>query len=227
MSLQHSRQEIALLNFWYDFDNTFAYAKPADVSTAIDIINPYGRLISKYIEYRHESNYLEGLKTEFQNEDDVKAFRILAEHQIRLLQDHFQGDKAAEIIAFTSFAQGILFDDLPRPPDSKRPKGDESIHMMNSDIASYVVWHAFIRVLMLIDVTANKERWLEIDKYVILAAAILEKLKYLGRQPIRAHVPNVNKPLNDSSLKELENYWLHQNIDFEQIDNAMTQFARI
>ena len=109
MSLQHSPQEVALLNFWYEFDNTFAYAKPADVSKAIDSVDPYGRLFSKYRENRHESNYPEGLKTEFENEDDVNAFRVLAEHQLRLLHDHFQGDKAMEILAFTSFAQGILF----------------------------------------------------------------------------------------------------------------------
>ena len=73
LSLQHSPREVALLNFWYEFDNTFAYAKPADVSKAIDSVDPYGRLFSKYREHRHESNYPEGLKTEFQNEDDVKS----------------------------------------------------------------------------------------------------------------------------------------------------------
>ena len=131
-----------------------------------------------------------------------------------------------EALAFTSFAQGTLFDDLPRP-GSTRPAGDESIHMMNDDIVSYVVWHAFIKALILIDDKANEERWLEIDKYIVLAAAILVKLKLLGKQPVRAHVPGTNKPLDWRLLKDIENYWLHQDINFEQIDQAITQFANI
>ena len=83
------------------------------------------------------------------------------------------------------------------------------------------------KALILIDNNANKGRWLEIDKYVVLAAAILAKLKSLNRQPVRAHVPNMNKPLDMPLLKNLENYWLQQNTSFEQIDQAIMNFAGI
>jgi hypothetical protein len=55
MTLHHTPQEVALLNFWYEFDNTFAYDRPDDVVGAIDIVNPYDRLLPKYIEFRNDN----------------------------------------------------------------------------------------------------------------------------------------------------------------------------
>jgi hypothetical protein len=96
---------------------------------------------------------------------DVESFRKIGDKQLELLNKHFKDDKIMEVNAFCSFAQGILFDDLPRPPNMRQRQGVESIHIMNSDIPGYVIWHAFIMALVLIDDTANKQRWLEIDKY--------------------------------------------------------------
>ena len=225
MSLQHSPEEVTFLNFWYEFDNIFMYVMPDDIKAAMDIVEPYGRLFSKYQEYRNQNNYPEGFKTEFQG--DVEYFRRLGDKQLELLNKHFNEDKIMEKKAFTSFAQGLLFDDLIRPPNLPKRIGVESIHMMNSDLIGYVIWHAFIMALVLIDDKANKQRWLEIDKYLVLAAAVFEKLTQLGRRPIKATEPGKNKPLDESDLKELENHWLQANISFEKIDQAMAQFAGI
>src|SRR4030095_4005493 len=203
----------------------FMYVMPDDIKAAMDIVEPYGRLFSKYQEYRNQNNYPEGFKTEFQG--DVESFRRLGDKQLELLNKHFNEDKIMEKNAFTSFAQGLLFDDLQRPPNLPIRTGVESIHMMNSDLLGYVIWHAFIMALILIDDKANKQRWLEIDKYLVLSAAVFEKLTQLGRRPIRATEPGKNKPLDESDLKELENQWLQANISFEQIDQAMAQFAGI
>ena len=217
----YSRQPGA--NFWYEFDSMFMYTMRDDIRAAMDIVEPYGRLFSKYQEYRNQNNYPEGFKTEFQG--DVESFRKLGGRQLELMNKHFKEDKMMEKNAFTSFAQGILFDDLPRPPDLPQRTGVESIHMMNSDMAGYVIWHVFIMALVLIDDKANKQRWLEIDKNLVLAAAVFEKLTQLGRRPIRATEPGKNKPLDESDLKELENHWLQENISFEKIDEAMAQFS--
>ena len=225
MSLQHTPEELVFLNFWYEFDNMFMYAMPDDIRAAMDIVEPYGRLFLKYQDYRNQNNYPDGFKTEFQA--DVESFRKVGDRQLELLNKHFKEDKTLEKNAFSSFAQGILFDDLPRPPNMPQRKGVESIHMMNSDMLGYVIWHLFIRALVLTDDKSNKLRWLEIDKYLVLAAAIFDKLTLLGRKPIRATEPGKNKPLDESDLKELENHWLQENINFEQIDEAMEQFAGI
>jgi hypothetical protein len=132
-----------------------------------------------------------------------------------------------EMNAFSSFAQGILYDDLPRPPNMPQRKGVESIHMMNSDILGFAIWHAFIIALVLIDDKANKPRWLEIDKYLLLAAGIFDKLTQLGRKPNKATEPGKNKPLDESILKELENIYLNGNLSFEQIDKLITELAGI
>jgi hypothetical protein len=225
VSLEHTAEEVAFLNFWYEFDNMFTYAMPDDVKEAMDVVEPYGRLFSKYQEYRNQNDYPEGFKTEFQG--DVESFTRLGDRQLELLHKHFKEDKTLEKNAFTTFAQGTLFDDLPRPPNLPKREGFESIHMMNSDTLGYVMWHAFIMALVLIDDKANKERWLEIDKYLVLAASIFEKLTELGSRPVRATEPGKNKPLDESHLKELENHWLQSNISFEQIDKAMGQMAGI
>jgi hypothetical protein len=203
----------------------FMYVMPDDIKAAMDVVEPYGRLFSKYQESRNQNNYPEGFKTEFQG--DVEYFRRLGDKQLELLNKHFNEDKIMEKNAFTSFAQGLLFDDLTRPPNLPKRTGVESIHMMNSDLIGYVIWHAFIMAIVLIDDKANKQRWLEIDKYLVLAAAVFEKLTQLGKRPIKATEPGKNKPLDESDLKELENHWLQANISFEQIDQAMAQFAGI
>jgi hypothetical protein len=49
--------------------------------------------------------------------------------------------------------------------------------MMDSGTEGFVVFHAFVRALTVLGLTDNKNKWLEIDMHVALAAAILGALK--------------------------------------------------
>jgi hypothetical protein len=91
VSLSHTSEEVAFLNFWYEFDNMFAYAMPDDIKAAMDIVEPYGRLFFKYQDYKNANNFPEGFKTEYQA--DVESFRRVGDKQLELLNKHFKEDR--------------------------------------------------------------------------------------------------------------------------------------
>ena len=126
--------------------------------------------------------------------------------------------------AFELFAQGLLFDNgLDNTGLPRRPAGDK-IHMMDSSVEGYVVWHAFVRAVVILDATSDKDRWLEIDRYIALAAAILSALITSGKEPIQSDDPTRNRRINTTLLEELRAHWL--NLSFKDIDDKIVQLRQ-
>lgn len=136
----------------------------------------------------------------------------MAENQLRIMDDHFKGNTETEKIAYELFAQGLLFDnELDDNSLPRRPEGDK-IHMMDSGIIGYIVWHAFIRLVVLLhshDSVIDSNKWLLIDRHIALAAGILAALIKSGREPEQSNDPSQNKPIDSTLLEELRGNWLH------------------
>jgi hypothetical protein len=117
--------------------------------------------------------------TEFKKslEDNKDSIKLLADNILGIIDKYFKDDKAAQQNAFEPFAQGLLFDNIvDKNGKPRRPEGDK-IHMMDSGIEGFVVFHTLVRALTVLGLTDNKNKWQEIDMHVALAAAILGALK--------------------------------------------------
>jgi hypothetical protein len=86
--------------------------------------------------------------------------------------------------------------------------------MMYSGVEGYVVWHAFVRAMVIVNITSNQDKWLHTDRCIALAAAILGALIKLGREPIQSDDPTRNKPIDMTLLEELRAHWL--NLSFKE-----------
>jgi hypothetical protein len=214
-----SNSQKAAIDFWYEFDDFFLFRSPSDIRVAIGKLNPYGRLLDLFFHYQRKGEIKTGFKAEFENIKD--SIKLLADNNLRIIDQHFKDNIELEQNAYELFAQGLLFDNalgdngLPR-----RPEGDK-IHMMDSGIVGYIVWHAFIRITILLELGGNSERWLQIDRHLALAAAILSALIKSGKPPIQSDDPSHNKPIEPSLLNELRRHWLQ--LSFEELDDKIVQ----
>jgi hypothetical protein len=173
----------AIMDFWYQFDNFFLFRRPAEITNASDALDHYGKLLDRFLYHYQKGSVETDFKSEHENIKD--SIKLLANNQLRIMDDHFKGNTETEQRAFELFAQGLLFDNglddngLPR-----RPEGDK-IHMMDSSIIGYIVWHAFIRLVVLLygggDGAIDSNKWLQTDRHIGLAAGILAALIKSGR----------------------------------------------
>jgi hypothetical protein len=66
------------------------------------------------------------------------------------MDENFRGNAEAEQMAFELFAQGLLFDNgFDEDNIPRRPEGDK-IRTMDNGIIGYIVWHAFVRLVVLL-----------------------------------------------------------------------------
>ena len=122
-----------IIDFWYKFDNFFLFKITPEIRNALNKIEPYGKLLNTFY-YHQEHNTISsgGYKKDLEKESMKNEIKIIAEHQLRIIEESFQNNINIESKAFELFAQGLLFDDkldsngLPR-----RPRGTK-IHMMDS-----------------------------------------------------------------------------------------------
>lgn len=125
--------------------------------------------------------------------------RLLSSNITRIIQKYFDSNIELQQKAFELFAQGLLFDNgVDDKGQPRRPVGDK-IHMMDSKVEGYVVWHAFIRAVVLLELDDNKDKWFQIDRHVGLAAILVELIKE-GREPQQTNDPNYNKPIEEKLL---------------------------
>jgi hypothetical protein len=214
----NSNCEINLVNFWYEFDNEFTYHPTPEIELAKRQIDPEGDLFTFYLNDSDKSDFSERVRTKYLKQ--LLNFRILSDRQLSLLDKHFQGNKELERLAFEEFAQGTLFDNLLCPGGIRRRSGTESIHMMNSSLLGYIIWHAFIQILLLIDKGADHDRWLEIERYLVLSADILLHLISLGREPKPySSIDMHNIRLEFNTLQKLRYYWMYKG--YEEINHKM------
>jgi hypothetical protein len=212
----------AIMDFWYQFDNFFLFRRPAEITNALDVLDPYGKLLDRFLYHYQRGSVETDFKSEHENIKD--SIKLLANSQLRIMDDHFKGNTETEQTAFELFAQGLLFDNglddngLPR-----RPEGDK-IHMMDSSIIGYIVWHAFIRLVVLLygdDGAIDSNKWLQTDRHIGLAAGILAALIKSGREPEQSNDPTYNKPIDPTLLEALRADWVHLN--FQNIDDKLAQ----
>ena len=150
--------------------------------------------------------------------------RLLSSNIMRIIQKYFDGNIELQQKAFELFAQGLLFDNgVDYKGQPRRPVGDK-IHMMDSRVEGYVVWHAFIRAVVLLELDDNKDKWLQLDRHVGLAAGILAELIKEGKEPQQINDPNYNKPIEDELFDELRKDWLILN--FQDMDGKITQLQQ-
>lgn len=208
-----------MMDFWYKFDDFFLFNAPTEISNAIRVVDPYGRLLNLFFFYQGSHQIETGFQTDLQN---IKtSIKTLADNIIRILEEFFEGNEMTEQNAFELFAQGLLFDNglnangLPR-----RPAGDK-IHMMDSGLIGFIVWHAFVRAVVILGLADDQNRWVRLDRNISLAAAILAAEIKAGQEPVQSDDPLQNKPLDLNLITELRSLWL--TLTPEQIDDKIVE----
>lgn len=166
-----------------------------------------------------------GYRTDLEKIGITEEIKLLANSQINLLDKYFQGDTPSERTAFELFGQGLLFDNEIDEKGLPRRGPGTKIHMMDSSVTGFLVWHAFIKAVMVLGFDQRTERWLQLDRYIILAAAILSALIKNGRSSQHTLEPNVNQPLDDQTIGQLRTYWLNQSVN--DIDNKIPQLEKV
>lgn len=76
--------------------------------------------------------------------------------------------------------------------------------MMDSGIDGYIVWHAFVRVVVLLFETADQKAWLQTDRNIGLSATVLAALVKDGKQPVQSNDP-IQRTISLSTLHYLMN----------------------
>ena len=204
----------------------FFLKSTSEIRDAITKVDPYGKLLNLFY-YHVQQNTINsgGYKKDLENENMKDHIKLLIEEQIKIIDTSFKNNPDMESKAFELFSQGLLFDDkldfngLPR-----RPSGTK-VHMMDSDLTGFVVWHAFIRAAIVLGLVATKDGLLQIDREIALGAAILASLVKEGRKPQQTDNPNLNEPLDDGIISQLKNYWMSQS--FEDIDNKIIELEKV
>ncbi len=207
MSSEHNKA----LDFWLKYDDFFMFHASAEVRDALRKVSPYGTLLELFYQHRRKGTMNSGFVDELQPVKD--SIKFLADNSKKLFDEFYRNDATSEQKAFELFAQGLLFDD-------RRQEG-EKIHMMDSSVTGYVVWHAFSRAVGLLGLTEDNDHLLQTDRHIALAAAILARLTNSGHPPVQSDDPSNNKPMDETSLQELRSSWL--NLGFEEIDNKIVE----
>jgi hypothetical protein len=207
------------INFWFKYDDFFLFHAQDNIVKAIRNVQPYGRLLDLFY-YHHDKGTMNSeFKRELQKVKD--SIKLLGDNSRQIFDEFFKDDVQLEQNAFELFAQGLLFDDrLDENGLPRRPDGDK-IHTMDSGIVGYIAWHAFARAVGLLDLTNDKDRLLQTDRHIALAAAILAALIRSGHPPIQSDDPTNNKPMDQMLLSELRSSWLK--LGFEEIDNKIVE----
>ena len=208
-----------IIDFWYEFDKSFL--SESDMLKARKLLDPYVKLKDCFLSH-HQKNTIEpGFKKEYENVKD--SIKLLADNHFRIIDKYFEHNTETEQMAFELFAQGLLFDDsLDENGDPRRRLGNK-IHMMDDDMRGYLIWHAFVRLVVLLygDSTLNSKRWLQTDRHIGLAAGMLAAMIKSGSEPEQSNDPNYNKPIAPTLLEELRANWMH--LSFQEIDDKLVQ----
>jgi hypothetical protein len=218
METMTDRDKVQIINFWYEFDKFFL---SPEMGVVIGVLNPYGKLRNSFLYHYDKGNIETGFKTEHENIKD--SIKLLADNHVRIMDEYFSGNTELEQMAFELFAQGVLFDNGLDERGQPRRREGEKIHMMDSSITGYTVWHAFVRIAVLLfgNGTIDSTKWLQTDRHIGLAAGILAELIKSGREPMQRNDPTHNKPIDIALLEKLRGYWL--NLSFSEIDDRLVQ----
>ncbi len=216
-----------IMDFWYEFDKSFL--SDPNMLKAKQILEPYVKLKDSFLSHYRNKTIESGFKKEF--EGIKESVKLLAGDHLRLIDEYFGGSKEKEQTAFELFAQGLLFDyRLDKNGNPRRVPGNK-VHTMDDDMRGYLIWHAFVRVVSVllygsdVDKAAadlkKKDKWLQTDRHIGLAAGILAALIKAGKEPEQTADPAYNKPIDPTVLQELKADWLHRS--FQELDDKIVQ----
>lgn len=195
-------------DFWFDFDNQTLFQRTPEINDALN--RAY---------FAHGLDFdlvMRGLRTSFVAPDHPALFRNLvqvgeqgfvdlAQIQLGIMLTHLE-DVAGIQSAFEDFGQGVLFDDRPGRPPSRR------IHMMDGTPETWVGyhrWHAFARAAVLMG--ADSPRWLHVNRCIALAWAIQSEANPALDRPDNPGLPA-------DRLQELRSVWM--GLPVEKLDWA-------
>ncbi len=212
-------------NFWYHFDNFFLFKRNDSIDRALDKVKPYEQLVDLFYYHQSMGSLNTGYRTNLEKIGITEDIKLLANSQLDLFDKYLQGDSTSERTAFELFGQGLLFDNEMDENGLPRRGPGTKIHMMDSSVTGFVVWHAFIKAVIVLGFDKRTERWLRIDRYIALAAAILSALIKDGRAPQQTLEPNINQPLDEQTIEQLRTYWLNQSVD--DIDNKIPHLEKV
>ena len=212
-------------DFWYQFDNFFLFKKSDSIDRALNKVGPYEQLVDLFYYHQSMGSLNTGYKPDLEKVGIAEDIKLLASSQIDLFNKYFEGDPTAERTAFELFSQGLLFDNEMDENGLPRRGPGTKIHMMDSSVTGFVVWHAFVKAVIVLGFDQRTERWLQIDKSIALAAAILSTLIKEGRAPQQTLEPNINQPLDDQTVEQLRKYWINLSVD--EIDNKISHLEKI
>jgi hypothetical protein len=203
----NGKQEI--IDFWYQFDNTFHFEILPAVNEYYQQIffnftEGFDHLNARWMFHRRNNSYPDGFKNEIEPLRD--AIIGLAKMQVMKIDAGLNKNAHIEQKAFEDFGQGILYDE-------RRPL---RLHKMDGNppepLIGYFRWHTFIQSTILLG--ENIQRWLQLDRYVGLAWAIQ------SITPIQEQDPN-NPGLDPNTLNQLREKWL--SLPSEQMDNKFEE----
>ena len=240
-------------NFWYMFDKKFnsGFFVVDDRLNPVRINGELQQIVDK--EYRDKvGKVMSGSAASFNasydpdtHTLDLSQFRNgidnigsilleLSDDQLEIIDNHFQGDKEREQLAFEYFGQGALYDmqhDRERVgyriPDATQFV-PYRIHKMDGD-GMYVIWCMVIRAA--IAAGALESRWLELGRLVALAYLINSKVhpkqsfdfpngsgpenipnnqKLSWREDNKDLLLDLRNRVNNASLSELDTIFIDQ-----------------
>lgn len=207
------------MDFWYKFDDYFLYHRSPITKADIRITRRDFKLYQRFRQHYQNNTINTIFIKELENNPEViESLKRLAFDQLRIINEELKCDSILEQDAFECFGMGSLFDDVVDEQGNNRRFPTNKIHMMDEGVYGYLSWHSFIRSISLI-LRNNSERWLQLDRFIGLAAAIHSKQK--PKQSTRdGDKPDpMNNRMDLVSLQNLRDIFLKLN--FEEIDNKL------
>jgi hypothetical protein len=215
------RNNRLIIDFWYEFDKSFLL-DPAMLK-AKQILEPYVKLKDSFLSHYRNKTIETGFAKQYESIKD--SVRLLADNHLRITNEFFGDSTETEQTAFELFAQGLLFDDaLDKNGHPRRVPGNK-VHTMDDDMRGYLIWHAFVRLLVILlyddngAANSKKRGWLQTDRHIGLAAGILAALIKVGKEPEQTGDPTYNKPIDSTLLEELRANWTQRT--FQEIDDKI------
>jgi len=205
------------MDFWYKFDDIFQFQRPLPILLDLLTVRRDFKLYSKFKTFHTQGNLNTAFADELSKTPKVKeSISRLAQAQIEIINNSFHEDHRLELDAFEFFGEGILFDTVKDEKNNFRRPPEFRIHRMDEELPGYVSWHAFIRAASMLGLFVNSERWLEIDRYIGVAASLhLDLRPRPSTQTGEAPEP-LNQEVDNERIMKLEDLWSTKS--FEQID---------
>lgn len=206
-----------LSDFWYNFDMLFNMRFGQVPAVIMEAYTHVLNLPVKWLMIRASDieNYPDNFIKIIQNSNDiVNALGIVSDFQVKeynkLISQH--GNKELLIKAFSTFGQGLLYDNylIENSHQPRRPN-DEKIHMMDNVYVGYPRWYIYCRAAVIAG--QNEEYWTDIGRFVTLAYSLHLRLDPQQSESGEDPENQENEQVVNEFLTQLKNS------NFDQLDS--------